>query len=79
MKPEDLSNYEKIEDLTKNRQFLYLLVSEDLNTAALFDGTEQEMLDLWDKMAALGHRITRVDHTMVWTADNNPFTGVTVI
>lgn len=46
MKPEDLSNYEKIEDLTKNRQFLYLLVSEDLNTAALFDGTEQEMLDL---------------------------------
>lgn len=78
MKPEDLSDYDKKNDL-ENKKFIYLLLSEDLQTAVAFEGSEQEMLDLWDKMAALGHRITRVDHTMVWTADNNPFTGVTVI
>ena len=67
------------EIFNKENKLIYLLISEDLKTVVAFDGTEQEMIDLWDKMATLGHRIIRVDHTMVWTKDNNPFTNVTVI
>lgn len=67
------------EIFNKENKLIYLLMSEDLKTVVAFDGTEQEMIDLWDKMATLGHRITRVDHTMVWTENNNPFTNVTVI
>lgn len=45
MKPEDLSDYDKKNDL-ENKKFIYLLLSEDLQTAVAFEGSEQEMLDL---------------------------------
>ena len=65
-----------IQDNTKDKKFIYLLVSEDLQTVVAFDGSEQDCNDLWQKMASCGHRITRICHTMIWDKDHNPFTNM---
>lgn len=58
---------------------IYILMSEDRKTVIPFQGSEAEMEDLWEKMATTGHRINRIDHCMIWTANNHPFLNVDTI
>ena len=64
---------------TLKRKMMYILSSEDRMVVAAFDGSESDLDNLLDQMAQTGHRIIRVDHVMIWTADNNPFMNVDVL
>jgi len=54
-------------------KMIWLLFNEDEKTVVSFQGSEQECLDLWDKMSERGIRIIKIEHQPVWTKDRNPF------